>query len=450
MATSASTTDAAASHDVHSLLKEALAGLQNVSILWQAGVLAACLLIAWQLSRLLHLRLMTAGTPVNADQTMRIGMGGLNRLVFPVSAVLLVYVARGALRHFYPTTALLNVAVPLLFSLALVRIIVYLLRHAFNPGGPLRYWERFIAWIIWIGLALHITGVLPEIERLLDDLGFSVAGHRISALELLSGALSVAVTVLIALWAGRAIEVRLMAARGLDPGTRAVLSRLAKTVLVVLAVLIALPLVGIDLTVLSVFGGALGVGIGFGLQKIAANYISGFIILLDRSIAPGALVTIDNRHGEITRITARYLVVKGLDGTEAIIPNETAVSSTVINHSYSDPRVRVDVPIQVSYESDVELAMQLMREAGKANPRVLEQPAPAVVLKQFGESGVDLEMYLWISDPEAGRANLRSEIYLAIFRAFKAHRIDIPFPQRDVRIVRAPRPAPGGAPASGI
>jgi small-conductance mechanosensitive channel len=237
-----------------------------------------------------------------------------------------------------------------------------------------------------------------------------------------------------------------MAARGLDAATRAVLSRLAKTVLVVLAVLIALPLVGIDLTVLSVFGGALGVGIGFGLQKIAANYISGFIILLDRSITPGALVTIDNRHGEVTRITARYLVVKGLDGTEAIIPNETAVSSTVINHSYSDPRVRVDVPVQVSYDSDVELAMRLMREAAEAHPRVLKEPAPAVVLKQFGESGIDLEMYLWIADPEAGRANLRSDLNLAIFRAFKAHGIEIPFPQRDVRIVQAGQPAPGPVP----
>ena len=446
MATNATADASAASQDVHSLLKEALAGVQDVSTLWQAAVLGVCLLAAWQISRMLRLRLLGAAEPAAADRTMRIGVGGLNRLVFPLSALLLVYLARWGLRHVYPATPLLNVAVPLLFSLALVRMIVYLLRHAFDPGGPLRYWERFIAWIIWIGLALHITGLLPEIDRLLEDLAFTVAGNRISALDLISGALSVAVTVLIALWAGRAIEARLMAARGLDPGTRAVLSRLAKTVLVVLAVLIALPLVGIDLTVLSVFGGALGVGLGLGLQRIASNYVSGFIILLDRSITPGALVTIDNRHGEVTRITARYLVVKGLDGTEAIIPNETAVSSTVINHAYSDPRVRVDVPIQVSYESDVELAMRLMREAGEAHPRVLEEPAPAVVLKQFGESGIDLEMYLWIADPQAGRANLRSEVYLEIFRAFKANAIEIPFPQRDVRIVRPPRPVPGAAP----
>jgi small-conductance mechanosensitive channel len=372
-------------------------------------------------------------------------VGGLYRLIFPVSALLLVYAGRWVLTHFQPATHLLDVAVPLLFSLALVRIIVYLLRHAFGPSGPLRYWERFIAWIVWIGLALHITGVLPEIEKLLEDFAFNIGGHRISLLSILSGAISVAVTVLIALWLGRAVEIRLMAARGLDAGTRAVLSRLAKTALVVLAVLIALPLVGIDITVLSVLGGAVGVGVGFGLQKIAANYVSGFIILLDRSIAPGALVTVDGHHGTVTRITARYLVVKELDGTEAIIPNETAVSSTVINHSYSDPRVRVDVPIQVSYDSDVQLAMRLMREAGERHARVLKDPAPVVILKQFGESGVDLELYLWIADPEAGRGNLRSDVYLDVWRTFRDHAIQIPFPQRDIRIVgTAPPPLARG------
>jgi small-conductance mechanosensitive channel len=439
-----STSSAPVARDFHELLRALLADLQNLSILWQAGALAVCLLIAWQISRVLRVRLLRAPAGASLEQTTRISVGGLSRLIFPFSALLLVYAGRWALRQFQPATHLLDVAVPLLFSFALVRIILYLLRHAFAPSGPLRHWERFIAWTVWIGLALHITGVLPEIMKLLEDFAFNIGGHRISLLDVLSGAISLAVTVLIALWLGRMVETRVMAARGLDAGTRAVLSRLAKTALVVLAVLIALPLVGIDVTVLSVLGGAVGVGVGFGLQKITANYISGFIILLDRSIAPGALVTVDGRHGTVTRITARYLVVKELDGTEAIIPNETAVSSTVINHSYSDPRVRVDVPIQVSYDSDVELAMRLMREAGERHARVLKDPAPAVVLKQFGESGVDLELYLWISDPQAGRGNLRSDVYLDLWRAFKSNGIEIPFPQRDVRIVGTPPQAARG------
>jgi small-conductance mechanosensitive channel len=198
---------------------------------------------------------------------------------------------------------------------------------------------------------------------------------------------------------------------------------------------VTLPAVGIDVTVLSVFGGALGVGIGLGLQKIAANYISGFLILLDRSISPGALVTIEGRYGQITKLAARYVVVKGMDGTESIIPNETVITSVVINHSYSDRRVRVDVPIQVSYASDVDRALQLMLEAARGHSRVLREPAPAALLKSFADSGIDLELYVWVPDPEAGTGNLRSDLLRALWVSFKANDVSIPFPQREVRIV---------------
>ena len=247
--------------------------------------------------------------------------------------------------------------------------------------------------------------------------------------------LSVAITVVIALWAGRTIEARLLDARGMDLNFRIVLSKLVKTLLVIVAILIALPAVGIDVTVLSVFGGAVGVGLGLGLQKIAANYVSGFVILLDRSISPGALVTIDGRYGEVTKLTARYVVVKGMDGTEAIIPNETVITSVVVNHSYSDRSVRVDVPIQVSYTSDVDRALELMLEAARGHTRVLRNPAPAALLKGFADSGIDLELYVWVADPEAGTGNLRSDIYRAIWKSFNANNIAIPFPQREVRIL---------------
>src|SRR5262249_11245818 len=194
----------------------------------------------------------------------------------------------------------------------------------------------------------HITGLLPDVLDLLDGLGFHIGKQRISLLNILQALLSVGITVVIALWAGRTIEGRLMAAPALDLNLRVVLSKLAKTLLVIVAVLVALPAVGIDVTVLSVFGGALGVGIGLGLQKIAANYISGFLILLDRSISPGALVTIEGRYGQITKLAGRYVVVKSMDGTESVIPNETVITSVVINHSYSDPRPRAYTPSPVS------------------------------------------------------------------------------------------------------
>jgi len=280
----------------------------------------------------------------------------------------------------------------------------------------------------------------PEVVEVLDGFGFHIGKQRISVLTILQGLLSVAITVVIALWAGRTIEARLLNARGMDLNFRIVLSKLVKTLLVIIAILIALPAVGIDITVLSVFGGAVGVGLGLGLQKIAANYVSGFVILLDRSISPGALVTIDGRYGEVTKLTARYVVVKGMDGTEAIIPNETVITSVVVNHSYSDRSVRVDIPIQVSYTSDVDRALELMLEAARGHARVLRNPAPAALLKGFSDSGIDLELYVWVADPEAGTGNLRSDVYRAIWKSFNANDIAIPFPQREVRLLRS-RPA---------
>jgi small-conductance mechanosensitive channel len=425
--------------EIRNLLVHLAADLQDVRVLWQLGALAACLLIAWVTTRLARRRLAGA-TPHDPDQTVRITVGGVNRLIFPLTALVLVMLARWILQRHHPVH-LLDVSVALLFSFALVQSVVYMLRHAFAPSGLLRYWERSIAWAIWIGLALHITGLLGELQLLLDGLRFSVGKQDVSVLEVLTGMLSVAITVVIALWVGRVIEGRLQGARGLDPSLRAVFSKLAKTVLVVLAVLIALPLVGIDLTVLSVFGGALGVGIGFGLQKIAANYISGFIILLDRSITPGALITIDNRYGAVTRLTGRYIVLRSLDGTEIIIPNETVVSSTVINHSYADNVVRVDIPIQISYQSDIELALQLMARAAWHHPRVVKKPEPVALVTAFADSGINLELYAWIADPEGGRGNLRSDLYRELWKVFKANGIEIPFPQREVRIVSGAVPS---------
>jgi small-conductance mechanosensitive channel len=425
--------------EIHNLIFDLLTDLHNIDVLWQVGVLAMSLAVAWWVARLVHRQLMNIPT-TQPSATLKIGVGGLNRVIFPLSALVCVLLGRFALHRFQPEVNLLNLAVPLLFSLMLVRVALYVLRRAFKADGSLRYWERAIAWTIWIGLALHITGLLPEAVEVLDNFGFHIGKQRISALTVLQGALSVAITVVIALWAGRTIEARLLDARGLDLNLRIVLSKLMKTLLVVIAVLVALPLVGIDVTVLSVFGGAVGVGLGLGLQKIAANYVSGFVILLDRSISPGALVTIEGRYGEVTKLTARYVVVKGMDGTETIIPNETVITSVVVNHSYSDRSVRVDVPIQVSYASDVDRALELMLEAAGGHARVLRNPAPAALLKGFADSGIGLELYVWVGDPETGTGNLRSDLYRAIWKGFNANDIAIPFPQREIRILRS-RPA---------
>ncbi len=409
-------------------LAEFFSDLEQTRIMWQLAMLAACLMLAWVFNRLLKKRFP------EPEGAWKIGLGGVSRVIFPLTALLLVVIGKTLLKGWI-SVKLLDIAVSLLLALALVRLAVYILRQAFSPSGWLQASERFIATTIWIGLALHLTGFLPDVLDALDEIGFHVGKQHISVLMILSGILSVAVTLLVAMWLGRTLENRVMRAEQMDMNLRVVLSKLIRAVLIVLGVLVALPVAGIDITVLSVFGGALGVGIGFGLQKIASNYVSGFIILLDRSIHPGDVLTVDNRFGTVSRLTARYLVLRGNDGTEAIIPNETLITSTVINHSYSDRQMRIAIPIQIGYQSDLEQAMNIMRQAAERHSRVLKDPAPKTFLKSFGDNGIDLELAVWIIDPEEGQLNLRSELNLEIWRRFQAENIEIPFPQRDVRIV---------------
>jgi small-conductance mechanosensitive channel len=224
----------------------------------------------------------------------------------------------------------------------------------------------------------------------------------------------------------------------MDLSLRMAFTKAARTFLLVLAVLIALPAVGIDLTVLSVFGGALGVGLGFGLQKIASNYVSGFIILLDRSIRIGDLITVDNRFGQVTQINTRYTLLKAQDGTESIIPNETLITQTVVNQSLSKPEVRVVLPIQVAYSTDLDQAKEILLGVAKNHPRVVQTgaEAPKVLLREFADNGINLDLAVWIRDPEEGQMNLRSDLNWALWTAFKEAGIEIPFPQRVVHLTQ--------------
>jgi small-conductance mechanosensitive channel len=304
-----------------------------------------------------------------------------------------------------------------------------------------------IAIAVWIGFGLHIAGLLPDLLKFLDAVGFAVGKTRISLLLILQALLSVMATLLIALWLGRFVEARAMAATDLDINLRVMISKLAQALLVLGAILLALPAVGIDLTVLSVFGGALGVGLGFGLQKIASNYISGFIILMDRSVSLGDLVTVDNHTGKLSKMTARYVVVRSLAGVEAIIPNDTLITSTVVNQSYTDTRVRQAITVQVSYDCDLDAVLQLLVQIAQRQPRVLTEPAPKAFVVKFADSGIDLELGFWVNDPGDGTKGLRSTLHLEMWREFTRHGIEIPYPQRVVRVVAAPA-SPAGAAGS--
>lgn len=410
------------------LLTDFFSDLEQTTVLWQVAVLIFSLVLAWGINRLL------LGQLPKSEGVLKVGLGGVSRVAFPLMALLLVLIGRAVLKNWYSAN-LLNIAVPLLLALMLIRLFVYTLRQVFAPSRWLHGSERFIALTIWVGFALHLTGFLPEILDAMDYLSFHIGKQRISLLIILSGILSILVTMLAAMWLGRTLEYKVMATENLDMNLRVVLSKLIRAALVVLGIMIALPLAGIDITVLSVFGGALGVGIGFGLQKIASNYVSGFIILLDRSIHPGDVLTVDGRFGKVSQLTTRYMVLQSNDGTESIIPNETLVSSTVINHSYTNRKIRIAIPVQISYQSDLHGAMEIMKQAAANQSRVLAEPETKVYLKSFGDNGIDLEMGIWINDPEQGQLNLCSDINMEIWRKFQETGIEIPYPQRDIRIV---------------
>jgi small-conductance mechanosensitive channel len=416
-------------HELTSLWRSLMVDLRGPDIIWQVLALLVCLGLAKLIERMVHHR------PRGEGRVVQLGQGTLRRLAFPLVALLLVMLARPLLKPLMNVN-LLSLAIPLLGSLAAIRMVFYVLRHSFPTAGWLRFFERSFALAVWTFAALHITGVLPEVIDVLEAYHFTLGKQKLTLWVLFQGLAAVLATMFGALWLGSLIEDRLTRADGIDGNLQVVFARLARALLILLALLISLPLVGIDLTMLSVFGGALGVGLGFGLQKIASNYVSGFIILLDHSIRIGNLISVGNDRGVVTRITTRYTVLRGMTGVEALVPNELLVSAVVLNESFSDPKVRVGLPVQVGYECDVERAMAIMVAAATAQERVLADPVPTAFLLSFADSGINLELGFWIADPENGTAALRSAINLRIWHDFQAAGIGIPYPQREVRVIQ--------------
>ncbi len=408
------------------------ADFSRPDVLWQIALLVVAGIAGWWVSSWLERRVRAETQALNFN-AVQVGAAAFSRVWFPLVVLLIVWLGKTAMAWFYPVN-LLKLAIPLIISFAIVRLVVYLLRKVFRSSAWLSAFERVVAGVIWIGVALHLTGLLPELLVALEAMILPIGKHKVSVYDILVGALSITFTLLIALWAGAALERRLMQSPDMDSSLRVVFARVGRALLIVLAVLIALPLVGIDLTLLSVFGGALGVGLGLGLQRIASNYVSGFIILLDKSLRIGDMVTADKYYGAVTQIKTRYTVLRALDGTEAIVPNELLVAQPVLNHSYSDRRVRLVTRVSVAYQHTPEQVMALLLQAAHENPRVLRDPAPAALLVEFGADGFVFELGFWIPDPEEGRLNVTSAINIAIWRLFASNSIEIPYPQRNIRI----------------
>lgn len=408
---------------------ELLEDISSAAMLWQLAVIAASLASAWMVSGLLRAYVMK-----HAQESWKVGIGGFNRVLFPLSSLAFVYVGSFALHH-WQHISLLTLVIKLMWAMAAIRLCVYALRYIFNPVGWVRAMEHVISRTIWVVLALHLTGFWPDLLSFLEEVSFKVGKTQLNLLLIIQAVLTVLLTLFVSLSLSRMLENRLMRADKVDMNVRVVLSKLIRIVLSLVAILMGLSAVGFDITLLSVFGGALGVGLGFGLQKIASNYVSGFIILLDDSMHIGDVVTVDGHYGVVSELRFRYMVLRKLDGTEVVIPHETLMTNAVINHSYTSRNTKVNMHIQVGYESDLEQAMAVIKGVANAHARVLENPAVDVQIKGFGESGIDLNLSFWIPDPEEGSAGLQSEIYLGIWKQFKQKGIVIPYPQREVRLL---------------
>lgn len=319
--------------------------------------------------------------------------------------------------------------------LMMIRIIMAVLHNAIPNNRFNEHYERSLSTLLWVCFILWLTSLDTFIIRLLKSLALPIGSTSLSLYTVITGSIIVGIAIIIAMWLSRFTEKRILKAEKLDVNLRYVLVKIVKTLLVVVAVLIALPMVGINLTILSVFGGALGVGLGLGLQKIASNYVSGFIILADHSVRPGDRLNINNFTGYVTKITARFVVLRSSDGSEALIPNDTFVSNTVINDSYSSKIMSNNLTLQVAYNTDLPQALEILKEAAAKQARVCDDPKPNSYVTGFADSGINLYVNYWIRDPENGFLSINSAILLEIWNRFKEVGIEFPFPQQEIRIL---------------
>ena len=297
-----------------------------------------------------------------------------------------------------------------------------------------RAWLRLIAVLAFSLAALHSFGLLETTVDLLNLLAFNVGDRRISILDILNGGVILLVLLWISSLLGSSGEKKIKKLPHLPPSLQVLLTKILRVILVFVSFAIALSTIGLDLSSFAILGGAIGVGIGFGLQKVVSNLVSGLILLLDRSIKPGDVIEIEGTYGWINSLRARYASVITRDGKEHLIPNEDLITNRVINWSFSDRNVRVRVPIGISYNADPRQAISLCLDAARSSSRTLQIPEPKCLMIGFGDNSVDLELRFWIDDPSNGVGNVRSEVFLAIWDRFQKEGIEIPFPQRDIHI----------------
>lgn len=404
-------------------------GLAHPGLVWEIAALAVCLALA--------LALCWGAGRGKRGPSVWFGRGIVDGLLFPLLALIFTYSAMWMLGQ-SQSVALLRIAVPVLVSLAGIRFLARVLTVVFPGSALARLIERLFSWLAWIAAVLWIVELLPAVTQEMDSIRFTFGKTRTSLLDLTGGVLSAGAVMVVALWISAVLERRVLQETVSDLSLRKVAANSLRAALLLVGLLLALSTVGVDLTALSVLGGALGVGLGFGLQKLAANYVSGFVILFERSLRIGDTVRVDNFEGEVMDIKTRYTLIRAPNGRESIVPNEKLITERIENLSLADSRILLTSDVSVSYDADVERVQQVLVDAALAVPRVLRNPAPAARLVRFGPDGLEFTLLYWIDDPVNGQINVRSDTNLQILQRLRAAGIDIPYPQRVVHMRATP------------
>ncbi len=412
------------------------------TVMSEIAAVAACLWVGWLVGATLRDRYQRRGitTPTALTWTYLASQGFV--VVTPVVlALLLVTMTRGVLFAAHFDCTLIDAAIRLIGAYVAVRVGVFLFAASLGNKSWMQHWENRLTLLIWFAIAAESLGWLDPIIATLDSVGVVAGKSRITVWSILKLLFTLTLFVLVAAWISRWVERRLKKLGNLAPSTRIGIAKFANAFLIALSILMGLNAAGVDLTALTVLTGAIGLGLGFGLQSIAANFVSGFVLLMDRSIKPGDVISLSGQAGTSTEnfgwvqeLRGRYVVVRDRDGVEMLVPNQQLISNAVINWSYTDPRIRLKLPIRVSYGDDPELALQILLAACEGQRRILRDPLPVSRLMHFGDSGIELELRFWISDPQDGVNNVRSDVNRAIWRLFKERGITIPVAQHEVRV----------------
>jgi small-conductance mechanosensitive channel len=412
------------------------------NVMTEIASVTVCLWVGWFVGATLRARYQRRGiTTPTALRWKYLASQGIV-VVAPVAvALLLVIFAHGVLFASHFDVTIMDAATRLIGAYVVVRVGVFLFAASLGNKSWMQHWETRLSLAIWLVIAAEYLGWLDPIVNVLDSVGIASGKSRITVWSILKLLFTLTLFVLVAAWISRWFERRLKKLDTLAPSTRIGIAKFANAFLIGLSILMGLNAAGVDLTALTVLTGAIGLGLGFGLQSIAANFVSGFVLLMDRSIKPGDVISLSGQSGTSTEnfgwvqeLRGRYVVVRDRDGVEMLVPNQQLISNAVINWSYTDPRIRLKLPIRVSYRDDPEVALKLLLESCVDQRRVLREPPPVSRLMHFGDSGIELELRFWISDPQGGVNNVRSDVNRAIWRLFKEHEITIPVAQHEVRV----------------